>query len=299
MQKRKVSAIIFALAVCIDTIVLADSLDIKISHHVNTLRSQGIDSIIVHRYSLFNGRFEIPYDSQELRCEHEPTVAHIFWYENSRWNCVRMDNCEPFEKVENVSVPFEKIRIDNRVQFSKKSSHFSLYKLIILSSNNRDSVKISGDQLTADKTQAAKSIRMLNDIIKNLEARNQFRRISKATAIKDSVYCYSFVDTLTKKMVYKVVDKMPEPIGGYQELFNEIKKVKYPHHYHLEGKLIFGFIVERDGSLSGMRVIKPLESIDWAEKVFDAIDNVKWSPGVCDGKPVETIVMFPIIVHTK
>jgi hypothetical protein len=115
----------------------------------------------------------------------------------------------------------------------------------------------------------------------------------------DSLHCHSQLDSLTNKVVYAVANQMPEPVEGYQRLFDEIGKVKYPHYSNLEGKLIFGFIVQTNGSITGKRVIKGIDNPDWTDQVFEALARLKWKPGKCNGKSVDMIVILPVIVHTK
>jgi hypothetical protein len=153
-----------------------DTLAIKIDSQVQLLKSQGIDTIIIHRYSLFNGRFEIPSENRELECNVEPTMAHLFWCRNKEWFCLRMDNCEPFKVVENVPIDFVSISIDPRIKFRKKGAHFTLYKLTILTLDRNDLVSLSGDQLREDKSRTSKSIKSLNALIRKLEDTGAFKR---------------------------------------------------------------------------------------------------------------------------
>ena len=115
----------------------------------------------------------------------------------------------------------------------------------------------------------------------------------------DSVYCHSKIDTLTNKVVYTAGDVMPVPVEGYQTLFDELRKIKYPHYSYHEGKQVFGFIVQSDGTIIGHRILKGIDNANWCNQVFEAITRVKWKPGKCNGSSVDMILVLPIIVHTK
>jgi hypothetical protein len=115
--------------------------------------------------------------------------------------------------------------------------------------------------------------------------------------------CISQLDTLTRIEVYTDVDQMPTVDGGMQAIYYEISKsIKLPNNfekYSLEGKTYVAFIVTEEGNIIGQRVIKNVEGTDFAEQLLLIIDKFKWYPGICDEKPVPTILILPMIIDVK
>jgi hypothetical protein len=155
---------------------LADGLDEDVRDLTDSLRSRGFEKIFVHQYSLFNGRYEIPYDNEELRCDNVPTVVHIFWHDSGQWKCLRLDNCGRFDIIK-VKDDFDQLSIDEKIEFKKNSAHFTKYRLTKFCQDDQTSVYISGTQLTKDRNSTTKTFKRVNKIIKQLEDNQQFKRV--------------------------------------------------------------------------------------------------------------------------
>ncbi|WP_131537703.1 energy transducer TonB [Pedobacter nototheniae] len=86
------------------------------------------------------------------------------------------------------------------------------------------------------------------------------------------------------------VEKQPSYPGGIAKFYEYLgKSIKYPEvakKNKTEGKVFLSFIVEEDGSLSGIEVLKGLSKETDAEavRVFKAAP--KWNPALVKGKPV-------------
>jgi hypothetical protein len=115
----------------------------------------------------------------------------------------------------------------------------------------------------------------------------------------NSIHCHSQIDSLTGKAVYTVADVMAAPVEGYQRLFDEIGKIKYPHYGKLEGKLMLAFIVLTDGTIVGQRLLKGINNATWTSEVFEAVTRVKWMSGKCNGSAVDMLLVLPISVHRR
>ena len=108
--------------------------------------------------------------------------------------------------------------------------------------------------------------------------------------------------------IFRVVEKMPVylcPDGSAPSGPNELQcliewlqeNLEYPEKAEkrkLEGKVMVQFIVEKDGSVSGVRAVKSPHSI--LEKA--AVELVRamgpWSPGVQRGRPVRVQFVLPV-----
>ena len=98
----------------------------------------------------------------------------------------------------------------------------------------------------------------------------------------------------------KVLEKaevMPEYPGGEQAMMNFVAtNVKYPQEAidkEISGRVMVGFVVEKDGSISDVKVVKGIGGgcDEEAVRVVNAMP--KWKPGMDKGKPVRVSYMMP------
>ena len=103
--------------------------------------------------------------------------------------------------------------------------------------------------------------------------------------------------------VFDVVEQMPEYPGGQAALFEFFSTtVKYPEDAQkqkVEGKVMASFIVETDGSISEVKILKPVfPSLDAeAVRVISAMPN--WKPGKQKGQTVRVHYVVPISFRLK
>ena len=107
----------------------------------------------------------------------------------------------------------------------------------------------------------------------------------------------------TEKGVFGVVEEMPQYPGGQMELMKFLSEtVKYPEAAEkagTQGRVIASFIVEKDGSISGAKVVRSVsEELDAeALRVINAMP--KWMPGKQSGKAVRVKYTIPISFRLK
>ena len=96
-----------------------------------------------------------------------------------------------------------------------------------------------------------------------------------------------------------LVEQLPEYPGGVVEFMKWLTKtLKSPDEAlrrHTEGKVMVNFIVEKDGSLSNIKIVKSAGKLldDEALRVMNLMP--KWSPGKDKGKPCRTLMAIPIV----
>lgn len=96
---------------------------------------------------------------------------------------------------------------------------------------------------------------------------------------------------------FRVVEKMPEPIGGWETFYKTLKKhIKYPKRAErvgAKGKVFVEFTVNNKGELSHFKIIKGIgHGCD--EEASRVIALTKWTPGKQRGKPVNVKMVQPI-----
>jgi TonB family protein len=106
-------------------------------------------------------------------------------------------------------------------------------------------------------------------------------------------------DTLKKDTTtWRKVEESPEFVGGIGKLMKFINKnLKYPEEAKeakLEGRVTLTFVVEKDGSISGVSVQKSLSPETDAEAVRLINAMPKWIPGKANGQPVRVRFQMPI-----
>jgi protein TonB len=104
----------------------------------------------------------------------------------------------------------------------------------------------------------------------------------------------------TASPVFTVVEKMPTFHGGEKKMVQFIKKnIKYPPAAYKEGRAgicYITFIVEKDGNLSGIRVLKGASGgVDLDEEALRVVKSMpKWKPGKQNRHAVRVAYNLPI-----
>lgn len=98
--------------------------------------------------------------------------------------------------------------------------------------------------------------------------------------------------------VYSLAEKQPVYPGGMLALFNFLDgELIYPEEAltkKIEGRVFLEYIVEKDGSLSGFKVLKGIGA-GCNEEAIRVFQNCpKWKPGMNDGKIVRVKMAMPI-----
>lgn len=125
---------------------------------------------------------------------------------------------------------------------------------------------------------------------------------SKKGSLKDNevvVVGYASADESKAEKIFDEVDMVPEYPGGMKECFRFLAmNLRYPVkaiENHIEGNVAVRFVVEKDGSLSGMHVLQGADPYLDAEALRVIGSMPKWNPGRVDGKPVRTRFVLPIV----
>ena len=98
--------------------------------------------------------------------------------------------------------------------------------------------------------------------------------------------------------VYKVVDHMPEFPGGVDGILGYIaRNVKYPEEMRekgIKGTVICEFVVNTDGSLSDIKVLRGVDPRLDTEAVRVIESMPTWTPGRNGDQAVPTLYTLPI-----
>jgi periplasmic protein TonB len=91
------------------------------------------------------------------------------------------------------------------------------------------------------------------------------------------------------------IEVKPDYPGGINEFYKYIgKKYRVPNVKGLSGKVFVCFVVEKDGSLTDIKVIRDIGYGSGEEAIRVLKKCKKWSPGLQNGKKVRVLFSLPI-----
>ena len=113
----------------------------------------------------------------------------------------------------------------------------------------------------------------------------------------------SDVGEIQPTLMGDVVEQMPSFPGGSQALLNYLSEhINYPEGYEeicIQGRVVITFVVEKDGSLSDITVVKSLEKA-FDEEALRAVKSMpKWIPAMQNGELVRAKYTVPITFRLK
>ena len=98
--------------------------------------------------------------------------------------------------------------------------------------------------------------------------------------------------------IFEFVETSPEPAGGMEGWMKYLsKETKYPtqaRRMGIEGTVYVAFVIETDGSITDVQVIRGIEG-GCNEEAIRVVENApKWTPGKQRGRPVRVRMRLPI-----
>jgi protein TonB len=98
--------------------------------------------------------------------------------------------------------------------------------------------------------------------------------------------------------IYTAVEKLPVFPGGFQAFYKYLaQNIHYPASAvkdHIQGKVYVTFVVEKDGSLTDMKIMKSVSADIDAEAIRVLNSSPQWNPGSQNGRPVRVQFTVPI-----
>lgn len=119
-----------------------------------------------------------------------------------------------------------------------------------------------------------------------------------------SIIQFSEEEDVAEEEIFFLVEEMPTFAVNDCNSFSEyiIKNLKYPEHAAengIQGKVYVKFIVEPDGNVSNVEVIRGIDPILDQEAIRVVKESPKWIPGMQRGKPVRVSFTFPVYFALK
>lgn len=110
--------------------------------------------------------------------------------------------------------------------------------------------------------------------------------------------CVNGIQSYIEVYEYDYVDRKPEFPGGDSQLVNFINKNRrYPTEAYrngIQGRVMCSFVVNADGSVSNITVLKGVEQTLNREAIRIFSKMPSWKPGTINGKAVPVRVIWPV-----
>ncbi|BDD06535.1 energy transducer TonB [Aureibacter tunicatorum] len=133
------------------------------------------------------------------------------------------------------------------------------------------------------------------------EFNQETRRLIAENKLKNSL------STIHYDSVYTIVDKMPEYIdGGYAGFYKMISKrtsfkgINRDKYSGLNTRFFAEFIISIEGKITNIKVLKSMGA-EYDQEIIRVLssEDIKFTPGIHDGKVVPVRMALPIIYHLK
>lgn len=94
---------------------------------------------------------------------------------------------------------------------------------------------------------------------------------------------------------YQVIEEKPEYPGGVSNFYQYVQKnYRVPNIKGLQGKIIISFVIEKNGAVNDMRVLKSLGEAADNEAYRVLANSPLWKPGRIRGNNVRVLYSMPI-----
>lgn len=97
--------------------------------------------------------------------------------------------------------------------------------------------------------------------------------------------------------IHSMVEKRPEFPGGVQAFYDFIGKNYRVPKVNLKGKVFVQFVIERDGSLTDIKVLRDIGYGTGKEAIRVLKKSPKWIPGEVNGEVVRVQYSLPINIE--
>lgn len=122
--------------------------------------------------------------------------------------------------------------------------------------------------------------------------------------VEINLYAEKYKAIKSENGIYKTADLSEKPTypGGMQEFYKFVGKnfkvPKTPENVLLKGKIFVTFIVQKDGSLTDLKVLKDLGFSTGEEALRVLKLSQNWVPGKLDGKAVAAQYSLPMSIQS-
>jgi TonB family protein len=158
-------------------------------------------------------------------------------------------------------------------------------------------VSATGGELTKPEKLPAPLVKP-DDELPTKHSPEFYKDLAEAEAASNAVEEPVQLTDTTNSKIYQVVEVLPNFPGGMNNFINYLSaNLRYPaadKDNNIQGKAVMQFVVEQDGSLSHIQVIRSPSIAMGQEAARVLASSPKWTPGIQNGKPVRAQYTIPI-----
>ena len=124
--------------------------------------------------------------------------------------------------------------------------------------------------------------------------------VTEETRVEEVVIDYNAEAMEEEKVeeIFNIVEDQPVPEGGMKAFYTYIaENIHYPNaarRMDVTGRVFLNFVVEKDGSLTDIKVVKGIGAGCDEEAVRVLAGAPNWKPGKQRGRPVRVYMTVPI-----
>ncbi|MDP9047995.1 MAG: TonB family protein [Bacteroidota bacterium] len=177
--------------------------------------------------------------------------------------------------------------------------------MLILSSatiSNSPTVRLfdrkAGEIFWLPATTAASEISPIPSFPSSKSSEQKISRLTHSAINKTLLIAVADTTPDKNSKIFDRVDRLPEFPGGLNAFMTFLRtNIKYPEHARknkVQGRVIITFVVEKDGSLTNIRVARGVKGDVDQEAIRVIQMSPKWKPGIQNGKFVRVAYAVPI-----
>ena len=103
------------------------------------------------------------------------------------------------------------------------------------------------------------------------------------------------IEEIPEESIFMMVEQMPSFPGGDKELMKYLSEnIKYPSEYDIQGTVIIRFVVDENGDVKDITIMRSLDPAFDAEAMRVIAAMPKWIPGKQGGKAVSVYYTLPV-----
>jgi hypothetical protein len=233
----------------------------------------------------------------------------LYYYENGNRKKIetysdKKINGKQYEWYENGSMKSE-----SEVLFDKKTNN-STTKIIHYWNTNNEQKVIDGEgeyeeiieiPLNSKEKNSIKSIGKIKNYVKDGEWNTSYSYNKQSTkeTYRNGIFISGVtIDENGKEQAYSILEEKPQPRNGMFDFYNFIgKNFRTPDVVGLKGVIYLTFVIERDGTITDIKVIRDIGFGTGVEAIRVLSKYGHWLPGKQRGVPVRVMCSLPITIH--
>ena len=127
--------------------------------------------------------------------------------------------------------------------------------------------------------------------------------VTEESVLEDVIYEAVEVPEEEVEEVFLFVEEAPHPVGGLKSFYTYISEhLEYPviaKRMGIEGKVYVQFIINKDGSITDLEILKGIGSGCDDEALRVIRESPNWVPGKQRGQPVKVKMAIPIVFELQ